>query len=130
MTRLATSRPAGRRGRGFTIVEVLATLMLAAIILPAAARGVLLCLATSSHARRQAQAASLAQSKLADLVAAGDLYDSEMKGDFGKDLEVELALGVRGDDEHEQPDGLPVDRRPLHRLLEPDDGDDYLPGRG
>ena len=97
MTPSPTSRPAGRRGRGFTIVEVLATLVLAAIILPVAARGVLLCLATSSHARKQAQAASLAQSKLADLVASGDLYDSEMKGDFGEDLPGYTWIACVGD---------------------------------
>jgi type II secretory pathway pseudopilin PulG len=75
----------GRR-RAFTIVEVLATLTLAAIILPVAVHGILLCLATASNARQQAQAASLAQSKLAELVATGELYDAEMSGDFGEDL--------------------------------------------
>ena len=67
-------------------MEVLATLALAAIVLPAVVTGVQLCLATADHARHQAQAASLAQSKLAELVATGDLYDSEMTGDFGSEL--------------------------------------------
>jgi type II secretory pathway pseudopilin PulG len=73
-------------GRAFTIVEVLATLMLAAIVLPAVMHGVLLCLATADHATHQARAASLAQSKLAELVATKELYDAEMAGDFGEDV--------------------------------------------
>lgn len=81
-----SSGPRGRRGRAFTIVEVLATLTLAAIILPPAVHGILLCLATAGHARQQAQAASLAQSKLAEIVATGELYDAEITGDFGEDL--------------------------------------------
>jgi len=72
--------------RAFTIVEVLATLTLAGIVLPPVVHGILLCLATAGHARYQAQAASLAQGKLAEIVASGDFYDSEMGGDFGEDL--------------------------------------------
>jgi len=75
-----------RRGAGFTMVEVLATLTLAAIVLPTVVHGLLLCLATAEHAGDQARAASLAQSKLAELVATGELYDAEMSGDFGEDL--------------------------------------------
>ena len=80
-----SSRPGRRRG-AFTIVEVLATLTLAAIILPAAVHGILLCLGTAVYARQQAQAASLAQTKLAEIVATGELYESEISGDFGEDL--------------------------------------------
>jgi type II secretory pathway pseudopilin PulG len=77
-----------RRGRGwaFTIVEVLATLTLASIVLPPVTRGVLLCLATAAHARNHAQAASLAQSKMAELVATEQYHDAQMAGDFGEDL--------------------------------------------
>ena len=81
-----TSVRAGRPRRAFTIVEVLATLMLAAIVLPPAVHGILLCLSASGHARQQARAASLAQSKLAEIVATDELYDAEMSGDFGEDL--------------------------------------------
>jgi type II secretory pathway pseudopilin PulG len=81
-----TSRRRLGRARAFTILEVLATLTLATIILPAAMHGILLCLATASYAKQQAQAASLAQSKLAELVATGQLQDAEMKGDFGENL--------------------------------------------
>lgn len=81
-----TSPGRGRRRRGFTILEVLATLTLAAIVLPSAVQGILLCLATAAHARQHAQAASLAQSKLAEIVASGELYDAEMEGNFGEEL--------------------------------------------
>ena len=80
-----TFRP-GRRRRAFTLVEVLATLALAAIVLPSVVHGVLLCMATAEHARDQAQAASLAQSKLAELIAEGDIQDAQMSGDFGDDF--------------------------------------------
>jgi len=86
MMRGLPCRPRLGGARGFTIVEVLATLTLAAIVLPPAIHGLLLCLATAGNARQQAQAASLAQSKLAEIVATGELYDAELRGDFGEDL--------------------------------------------
>lgn len=84
-----SSRPTSRRearGRGaFTIVEVLATLTFVAIVLPAVINGMLLSLATAAHAGQQTEAASLAQSKLAELVATGQLYNAELAGDFAPD---------------------------------------------
>ncbi|HUS48344.1 MAG TPA: hypothetical protein VM098_09495 [Phycisphaerae bacterium] len=73
-------------GRAFTIIEVLATMTLASIVLPPVVQGVLLCLETAGHAKLQARAASLAQSKLDELVITGEFYDAEMTGDFGDDL--------------------------------------------
>ena len=75
-----------RAGHAFTIVEVLATLTLAGIVLPPTVHGILLCLATAEHAAQQARAASLAQSKLAEIVATGDIQNAETTGDFGEDL--------------------------------------------
>ena len=72
--------------KAFTIVEVLATLALAAIVLPAVVSGILVCTSTAVYARQQVQAASLAQSKLAEIVAAGDVYDAQVNGDFGEDM--------------------------------------------
>ncbi len=85
MTNWLTFRRAGQSRGAFTIIEVLATLMLSAIVLPAVINGLLLCLATSGHARQQAQAASLAQSKVAELIATGQLDNAELVGDFGSD---------------------------------------------
>ena len=70
---------------GFTIVELLATLVLVGIVLPVAVHGIVLCLATAEHARQQAEAAALAQSKLAELVATDQWYDAELDGDFGEE---------------------------------------------
>jgi prepilin-type N-terminal cleavage/methylation domain-containing protein len=85
MTVRPTFRPARAARCGFTIVELLATLMLVGIVLPAVVHGVLLCLDTAAFATQQAEAAALAQSKMAELIATGQYYESEMEGDFGED---------------------------------------------
>ena len=54
----------GCHRRGFTLVEVLATLVLLGIILPIAMRGVSMAMAAASNARRTAEATSLAEAKL------------------------------------------------------------------
>lgn len=82
-----TGRATTRRvvPRGFTLVEVLATLMLAAIVLPAVMRGLSVCLATSGQARQQAEATVLAQDKLSEVIATGQLQQAALSGDFGTD---------------------------------------------
>ena len=79
-----TDRRTSRR-RAFTIVELLATLTLVGIVLPVAVHGILLCLDVAAHAKHQAQATALAQSKIAELLATGQWYDAELEGDFGDD---------------------------------------------
>lgn len=73
-----------RQAGGFTIVEVLAALMLIAIVLPTAVHGTLLCLDTAAHASMQARAASLAQAKLSELAATGQFDQAMQSGDFGE----------------------------------------------
>ena len=73
------------RSRAFTLVEVLATIALAAIVLPAVMQGINLCLTTASQARDQSQAAALAHSKMSELVAAGQIQQAVLSGDFGTD---------------------------------------------
>ena len=87
MTTPRSPRPtlAHRARRAFTLIELLATLMLAGIVLPAVVEGIHVSLTTASHARRQSEAASLAQSKLAELIATDQINDAEMTGDFGED---------------------------------------------
>ena len=70
---------------GFTLIEVLATLMLVAIVLPVVMNGLTLCLATAGHARSQAEAASLAQTKLTELLVSEDVQQAALSGDFGTD---------------------------------------------
>lgn len=79
-----------RRGRAraasrsaFTLAEVLATLMLIGIVLPVVMNGVSIALAAASHARYLAQASSLGEAKLTELVTTGDWLLSETNGDFG-----------------------------------------------
>lgn len=78
-----------RRGGGFTLVEVLAALMLVAIVLPVAMRGVTVATAAASSARHRNEAAALAQSKLDELLANMQVQQSQMNssmsGDFGAD---------------------------------------------
>ncbi|HOW69971.1 MAG TPA: hypothetical protein PKY77_05150 [Phycisphaerae bacterium] len=79
-----------RRGRlpatnrwAFTLAEVLATLMLVGIVLPVVMRGISVALAAASHARYLAQATSLGEAKLTELVTTGDWLLAQTSGDFG-----------------------------------------------
>jgi prepilin-type N-terminal cleavage/methylation domain-containing protein len=71
-----------RRRRGFTLVEALAALLLVAIVLPVVMRGVTVATRAASSARRNTEAASLAQSKLNELVATGQWRSGYLAGQF------------------------------------------------
>ena len=73
------------RGRAFTLVEVLATLVLMGIILPVAMGGISLALRTADASRRQAEATALAHAKMEELVATGQWQNAELTGDFAPD---------------------------------------------
>ena len=81
------SRPAGAHAeRGaFTFVEILATMAMMAIVLPAVMNGISLCLSAAEVAGQQSQASSLGHSKLMDMVAAGQWQHADLAGDFGDD---------------------------------------------
>lgn len=70
---------------GFTLVEVLATLMLLAIVLPVVMKGITLASAVGSAARRRTDAGALAESKLNELLATGYWQNSVLSGDCGPD---------------------------------------------
>src|SRR5258706_2116467 len=55
--------------RGFTLLEVLATLVLIGIILPSVMHGISLATIAAGEAKHKVEAASLAQSKLSELIA-------------------------------------------------------------
>jgi prepilin-type N-terminal cleavage/methylation domain-containing protein len=74
-----------RRRRGFTLVEVLATMVLLAIILPVAMKGISLAMAAGATARRTADAATLAEAKLNELVADGTWTSGQLSGNFAPD---------------------------------------------
>jgi Tfp pilus assembly protein PilV len=73
------------RGRqpAFTLVETLATLLLAAILLPLAMHGITLSLHTAAAARQQSEAAQLAELKLNELLVMRDTMQLNSYGQFG-----------------------------------------------
>lgn len=78
-------KPHPVQSRGFTLIEVLATLLLMAIVLPAVMRGLTLATSAGSMAKWRTQAAGLGQSKLAELIATDQWEQSGMSGDFSPD---------------------------------------------
>ena len=68
--------------RAFTLVEVLAALLLIAIVLPVVMQGISLATGAASSAKRRTEAASLAQSKLAELVATEGWRTGVLSGQF------------------------------------------------
>lgn len=75
----------GRRLDGFTFVEMLATIVLIAIILPVAMRCIGLCTRLAGQSRKEVEAASLAKTKLTELMAADEWDSGAGAGDFGTD---------------------------------------------
>ena len=71
---------------GFTLIEVLATMVLLAIVIPVAMRGVTISLAAADKAKHTSTAASLAESKLNDLLTqsltTGSGGGSSLSGNF------------------------------------------------
>jgi len=74
-----------RRFGGFTFVELLATIVLIGIIMPVAMRTIALCTSLAGVSRRETEAASLARTRLTELVTSGDWQSSGRAGDFGAD---------------------------------------------
>lgn len=70
---------------GFTLVEVLATLVLIGIVLPVAMKGISLAASAGGMARRSIEASALAETKLNELVATGQWNAVTQSGDFGED---------------------------------------------
>lgn len=81
--RRTRTRGSSRR-RGLTLVEVLATIVMMAIVLPAAMQGISLCTATSVVARQRSEATALAEAKVAELIATGDWQYGALSGEFGE----------------------------------------------
>ena len=72
----------------FTLVEVLVSLVLVAIILPVAMKGISLITGLAGSAKQHLEAGSLAETKLAELLATGAWQDGDATGDFGQDWPV------------------------------------------
>ncbi|HWE04598.1 MAG TPA: type II secretion system protein [Tepidisphaeraceae bacterium] len=72
------------RAAAFTLIEVVATLLLISIAMPVIMSGISLSTRAGGIARRRAEAGALAESKLNELVSTG-LWQSTLQGDFGTD---------------------------------------------
>ena len=71
-----------RRG-GFTLIEVLATLLLVGIVLPTVMQGVSISTQASTFSRRHAEAAGLAEQKMNEILASADFSGGgNSSGDF------------------------------------------------
>ncbi len=71
--------------RGFTFVELLATIVLISIVMPVVMRSIGLCTQIAGQSRRQVEAVCLAKTKLTELTAAQDWQNGSSRGDFGTD---------------------------------------------
>ena len=76
---------AGSPGGAFTLVEVLAALLLVAVVLPVAMRGVAIAALASRDARMRVEATELAEAEMTDLIATGAWQTANLSGDFGSD---------------------------------------------
>jgi len=82
MTTHMARRGAAAGRRGFTMVEVLVSMVLMAVILPVAMQGISLALHTAAVARQRSLAASLAGTQMADLITDNVWDQPSMQGDF------------------------------------------------
>lgn len=78
---------ARKRLAGVTLVEVLAGLVLVAIVLPAALRAIGVGMSTADMARHRLEAVSLAQSKLDELIVTGEWDRGSPAGAFDEPWE-------------------------------------------
>ncbi|HUT29280.1 MAG TPA: type II secretion system protein [Sedimentisphaerales bacterium] len=74
-----------RRLKGFTFIELLASVVLIAVIMPVAMAGISLCTSLAGQSRRQIEAATLAKAKLTELVVSRNWESGDKSGDFGVD---------------------------------------------
>jgi general secretion pathway protein I len=74
------------RSRGFTLIEVLAALMLIAIVIPAVMQGITVAQHAGDSARRRTEAAGLAQTQLATILAMESWQTGSLSGDFSPDF--------------------------------------------
>src|SRR5262249_12096590 len=83
----AFASPAPRRmlraRSGFTLVEVLAALVLMGIVLPVVMSAISASLSAAGTAKRSVEAASLAENKMGEIIALATYNTGTASGDFG-----------------------------------------------
>ncbi len=78
--------PARTRGGGFTLIEVLAAMLLIGIVIPVAMQGITAATRAGSIARHRTDAATLADAKMAELNVTNAWDGGTLNGDFGPDF--------------------------------------------
>jgi prepilin-type N-terminal cleavage/methylation domain-containing protein len=74
------------RCKGFTLVEMLATILIIALVLPSAMRGIALVTRIASLSNRKIVASAFAESKISELIASGEWEHGGLsRGNFGND---------------------------------------------
>lgn len=68
--------------RGFTLMEILAALVLIGVVLPAVMKGLSMASILASDSAHQYEALDLAQSKLAEVLISGQWQTGSETGDF------------------------------------------------
>jgi len=81
----AIRNPQSAINKGFTFVEVLATMMLMAIVLPVVMNGITMSLSAAGYAKQQSEASMLAQGKMTELIANGEWQQAGAGGNFAPD---------------------------------------------
>jgi len=71
--------------RGFTLVEMLAAMLFVAIVIPAAARGLIIANRAGVVAERKRVAAELADYILTEAIVTESWMDGYQEGDFGEE---------------------------------------------
>ena len=70
---------------GFTLVEILVAMAIIIIVIPAVMKGISVTIAVASDIAFKAEAAALAQNKLAEVLIEELWQSSNVAGDFGDD---------------------------------------------
>jgi len=97
-----------RRLRGFTLIEVLASVAILAIVIPFAMRAASTASMLASLSRHRAEAATLAEAKLADLVVE-QTYHRRHRRDFCADGVSQLPMVAAKRSARSQSDGIDAD---------------------
>jgi len=83
---MSVCRPnAGGRRRGFTLIEVLAAMLLIVLVLPVVMKGMSMATSAAARAKHRTEAIGLAQSKMHELLGTGDWQSGSFSGDFSPD---------------------------------------------
>jgi prepilin-type N-terminal cleavage/methylation domain-containing protein len=89
--------------RGFTLVEMLATLVLIAVVLPIVMQGIALSSDTTVSVIDRLHAIALAESKLEELVATGTWNAADLEGEFTAEQIQSASASLPGESGDTQP---------------------------